>query len=226
MARVMSLLVPAALVLIAPSLRADDDTRKKLDDAKATYLKAMEEYRAEVAKWFDKEEEAARKLKTGATEKVKQLADDRKAFEEKHLSSPRMPVSIRMKSLKAADALVKVYLGIADGMTKNRQDAEAQKLLAELDELVAKGLESADLMKRTLIGTWGLTSDAYTADLTFKADGSVTQLNTKSGGKPSPDSSGAWGFDLPNQRVIIRGRTSRSRTSCCRSTRRRRPSRA
>lgn len=203
----MARVLIAAFVLtlpFAPAVRADD-VEDKLTEAKAAYEKAMGEYKEDIGKWFDKETEAARKLTTGATEKVRKLDEERKTFEDKRVLPARVPVAIRSKSLKAADALVKVYMTAADGYTKAKRDGDAHKLVTEMEDMVGKGMESVDMMKRMLIGTWGLKSAAYTADLTFKADGTVLQLNTKDGssGKPGADHKGVVVFDLPNQCMVI-----------------------
>lgn len=202
MARVLCVAAFVLTLSVAPAVRADD-VEDKLTEAKAAYEKAMAEYKEEIGKWFDKEVEAARKLSTGATEKVRKLEEERRTFEEKRVLPARVPVATRSKSLKAADALVKVYMAAADGYTKAKRDPEAQKLVAEMEEKVANGMESVDMMKRILIGTWELKSAAYTADLTFKADGTVLQSNTKSGGKPGTDHTGVIVFDLPNQCMVI-----------------------
>ncbi len=192
----------ALAVSFAPAVRADD-VEDKLVEAKAAYEKAMAEYKEDIGKWFDKETEAARKLTTGATEKVRKLDEERKTFEEKRVLPARVPIATRSKSLKAADALVKVYMTAADGYTKAKRDGDAHKLVTEMEDMVGKGMESVDMMKRMLIGTWELKSAAYTADLIFKADGTVLQSNTKSGGKPGTDHTGVIVFDLPNQCMVI-----------------------
>jgi hypothetical protein len=74
------------LIAAAPSHGDDDPIRKRLDEAKAAHEKSMKEYADAVTGWFEAEDAAARKLKTGVTEKVKQVAAEKKLFDERGYS--------------------------------------------------------------------------------------------------------------------------------------------
>ena len=70
---------------------SDDPVQASLNAARAAYEKSMKEYRDAVMLWFEKRDEAARNLKSGVTEKVKQVAAEKKEFEDKGVLPKRIP---------------------------------------------------------------------------------------------------------------------------------------
>lgn len=117
----------------------DNPIRKKLDDAKAAYDKAIRNYKEEVGEWFMKEDGTARKLKSGVTEKVKQVAAERKEFEDKGVLPKRAPVVLRDRPIKATDSLVKAYKTASDEFSRQKMDDEAATVEKELDNFKKGG---------------------------------------------------------------------------------------
>src|SRR5262245_52890902 len=80
---------------------ANDAVRQQLEDAKATYDTAIKDYKEEVEKWFEKEDDAARNSKSDVAKKVKQVADEKAAFEARGVLPKRAPLSLRDRPTKA-----------------------------------------------------------------------------------------------------------------------------
>lgn len=116
------------------SVRADDPVRTKLDDAKAAYERATEEYQKETQAWFESQDEAARKARAGVAVKVKQVAAEKKRFEENGELPGRFPVAIKGKRAKAIDAMVKAYNLASESYYKQKMDDEAETIEKELGE--------------------------------------------------------------------------------------------
>ncbi len=116
-----------------PGAAEDDVVRKYLDDARSAYDRTLKEYREEVAIWWESEDEAARKLKSGVTEKVKQVAAEKKEFEEKGVLPKRVPSSLRDKLAKAAEAMVKAYKAASDEYSRQKFDDKAAGVEKELE---------------------------------------------------------------------------------------------
>lgn len=132
------------IVGVATQAADDDMVKKKLDDARAIYDKATKDYKEEAQKWFEKEDEAARKLKTGVTEKVKLVAAEKKEFEDKGALPKRAPLILKDKPAKAADTLVKAFKAASDEYSRIKKDAEAaavEKALAEFRKSVPSQAE-------------------------------------------------------------------------------------
>jgi hypothetical protein len=140
MVRSICAIMLCGFLICGAASRADDDpVRKKLDAAKAAYDKAIKDSTEEVGKWFEKEDGDARKLKSGVTEKVKQVAAERKEFEDKGTLPKRAPLALRDRPSKAADALVKAYKAASDEYSRQKKDDEAAAVEKELEEFKSGG---------------------------------------------------------------------------------------
>ena len=117
-----------------------DPVRKKLDDAKAAYDKATMEYKTEAEKWFEKEDDAARKLKSGVTEKVKQVAGEKKDFDEKGVLPKRVPLTLKDKPAKAAELMVKAFKSASDEYSRQKKDEAAVTVEKELEAFKTSNL--------------------------------------------------------------------------------------
>ena len=113
------------MLCCAGAVANDDPVRKALDDAKAAYDKASKDYLEEVERWFEKEDDAARKLKSGVAEKVKQVAAEKKEFADSGTLPKRIPLLIKERPTRAADALLKAYKAASDEYYRRKKDDEA-----------------------------------------------------------------------------------------------------
>jgi hypothetical protein len=136
----------------------DDPIRAKLDAAKADYDKAMKEYREEVAKWFEKEDEAARRLKTGVGEKVKQVALEKKEFDEKGILPKRAPLVLKDKPLKTAQALIAIFKAASEAYYREKKDSEGEAVLKSLEEIKKNIGATSGAAIDQFVGRWRIVA--------------------------------------------------------------------
>ncbi|WP_157369483.1 hypothetical protein [Zavarzinella formosa] len=120
---------------------AENPTRSKLNAAKAEYDKAMKDYKDEVGRWFDKEDESARKAAANVTERVKAIMAEKKDFEESGTLPKRAPSAFKDKPAKAITGLTKAYKTASDEFTRQKNDEEAMIVQKELAEFVKSNPE-------------------------------------------------------------------------------------
>jgi uncharacterized protein (TIGR03067 family) len=168
--------------------KKDDPIRKRLDEAKAAYDKSMKEYADGVAKWFEAEDYAARKSRTEVAEKVKQVAAEKKLFDENG-GLPRRAVALWEKVTKANDTLIVAYKAASDGYSRQKKDAEAAVVEKEYQGFLKRA--SIYVSPKDLLGKWsGRVGPTFRTEWTFAADGTVTSSNGEAKGSWRVDGKG------------------------------------
>jgi hypothetical protein len=104
--------------------------RTKLDKAKAAYTADVENYRATVAAWFDKREEAARK--NGDKKAVDQIKAERQAFDGKGELPKHFPPAMRSQLTAARTKLEAAYKAAISEYIKGKRDEDATAVEKEL----------------------------------------------------------------------------------------------
>lgn len=131
-------LFTAILICFTPVLSADEDPiRAKLDQAIAAYDTAIATFKSDVEQWFEKEEEAARKLRTGVTEQIKKIENERTEFAKFWVLPSRAPKKLINTPTDLADTLIAAYKLASDDYSRIEKDSEAAAVEKELEELLA-----------------------------------------------------------------------------------------
>ena len=120
----LSLAVLAWLFASGPAASQTVDVVKgKLDKAKALHKEETDKLRAEVAAYFDKREETARKK--GDLKQVEKIKSEREAFDEKSELPPTAPPALKKKYRAAQAKLGHAYGEAVKAYTKAGKDTEA-----------------------------------------------------------------------------------------------------
>jgi hypothetical protein len=114
---------------------AEDSTRRKLDDAKDAYDKAIAEFRAQATEWFEREDAQARRLKKGVSEQVAKIEKDRQEFAKTDNLPEHAPLKLREKPNHAFSVLVRAYKTGSDDFLRQKLDSDAKIVADELADL-------------------------------------------------------------------------------------------
>lgn len=124
-----------ALVWCAGSLAGDDPVGRKLEGAEWAFIRTTEEHQTEVAQWFSKREEAARK--DGNKKLVDQIKVERQTFEARQELPKSAPSALKQRLPAARATLQAAYVSAVRAYTKAGNDAEAANIELRLSEFIA-----------------------------------------------------------------------------------------
>ncbi|HTI49789.1 MAG TPA: hypothetical protein VL475_02515, partial [Planctomycetaceae bacterium] len=172
----------------------DDPVREKLDKAKAAYEAAMNEYQAGVGKWFEDEDNAARKAKSDVTDRVNRVAAESKLFKEFGLLPGRAPPALKDSPSRAATALIKAYKAASDEYIREKNDDEAAGIEQEVKQFHKR--LNVENTPRELLGKWKVrVGPNFRTEWTFAADGTVTST--------AGESQGVWRIDTQEDTAAV-----------------------
>jgi len=109
-----------------------DAVQAKLDKAKAIHKSDTNKLRADIAAYFDKREEPARRK--GDLQQVEKIKAEREAFDKKGELPPTAPLELKKKYQAAQGKLERAYGEAVKAYTKARKDAEAAAVEKEFSE--------------------------------------------------------------------------------------------
>lgn len=139
-----SMLVCLVCILATPIstvYAADDAIRRSLDEAKAEYEEKLEKYQTAVTTWFEKREEAARKI--GDKKAVDLIKAERQAFVENGDLPKTSPASLKSQLSSARLTIEIAYKSAVREYTKLKQDDEAAAIEKELEAFLS-GMVTGD----------------------------------------------------------------------------------
>lgn len=140
------LALPLGVLMVAAAQGRDDDPVKvKLDKAKAAFATEQEKFQQDIDAYFEKREEAARKL--GEKKVVDQIKAERKAFEERGELPASAPKAAKQRLTTARTAMEKSYAAAIKEYTIAKNDDAATFVEKELTEF-KKGLDPSDTRRQ------------------------------------------------------------------------------
>ena len=140
------------LYIIVPTLaqgQTNDPLARKLDEAKEAYRKSMQEAKKPILKWLDDAEAKARDASD--IDRVTEVQNDRKAFQNEGVIPKRLSIADRSKSAEkvrraaltsfrgggevAKRSLLDAYRASLKNYMAAKNDVAARKIKAEMDQL-------------------------------------------------------------------------------------------
>jgi hypothetical protein len=143
----------------------EDPVRAKLEKAKSTYGRDLENFQKAVGDYLDKGEAAARK--DGNKKLVDNIKADRKQFEEKGQLPKSTPAAIRHKAAAALAKMEAAFELAIKEYTKTKMDDEATKVTKEFEAYKRRTQHYAG------------TLDAFQVDSVWKGSQLVIKGNPK-----------------------------------------------
>lgn len=119
-----------------------DPIKEKLFTAKVAYDKEMRQVRKQIDDWFDKREEAARKV--GDKQVLAQLKEERKVYEENGELPKSLPTVLQQKQFQAKRKLDAAYAEAAKEYIKAKRDDLASAVEKERSKF---GVKESDALE-------------------------------------------------------------------------------
>src|SRR5262249_12938145 len=195
-ARSLLATVYSVTVCLTMATADDDPIRKTLDAAKRKYEQEVEKLNKDVAVWFDKRDEIARK--DGNKKLVEQIKEDRQKFEDTRDFYRVSSANLKQRNSMLRAEIEAAYRQAIKDFIKAKKDDEAALLEKEFLELRLR-ITTPDEIEAMLVGIWRVVhfdakgKEVFRADWTFRKDGTVTST------KGSPR--GVWTIEKDKQRV-------------------------
>lgn len=163
-------------VFTASNIRAQEDPIKsRIERTYESYQKEIEEFNTSVIKVLEGKIEVARK--SGNKPQIDSLNSELDFFKSDAVLPMTVSMALRRKQVVLRTKLEKAYESAIKEYSKAGQDAEATQVELRLKEFREEPIRN--LTKRTLLGTWQVTSGNYTTAFTFNADGTVKYATEK-----------------------------------------------
>lgn len=190
--RIMVTLTSTFLAVFAASnVWGDEDPIKtRIERSQQSYQKEMDEHSTSVIKIIEGKIEVARK--SGNRAQIDSLNADLESFKNDEILPMFVSMAVRRKQAVMRAKLEKAYESAIKEYSKASQDAQAKEIGQQLKDF--RNEPARRLAKKSLLGTWQVTSGNYTTAFTFDADGTV-KYDTEKVTLP-------WKIDVENGYVL------------------------